>query len=303
MTSGNRDARGPLTAADVAALLREDPQALDRWAGCGPLRGERRAWKCHSCGLESDDIEDFNIGTCWECCHRASWSDMCQQERHEECEHGDPDDPEFCPCPHHDEAPDAPAATVPPDRAVPGPPPGAALSCPRFPAGGQGPGLPGPSSPSTLAGQAPDSPALATSGAGSGRVEPPRPAPPRPARGAAHTAPGATAGTPPAPTPVGVPAPQAPSPPPAPEPDPPGRGGEGQPSPPSRGGGADPAGGDAIAAAAPLAGQQWRDAVRTEQARQARGRRNARGRRPSAARAARQGPGMARRMPPGGEAS
>lgn len=85
--------------AEIRAAL-SDPDAVIAW--CGPAKGERLEFRCQSCGFESDSIEDFNASTCWECCERASWGDLCQQERHGECKNGDPDGPEFCPCPCHD---------------------------------------------------------------------------------------------------------------------------------------------------------------------------------------------------------
>jgi hypothetical protein len=98
--------------------------------------------------------------------------------------------------------------------------------------------------------------------------------PPPPARGIAGRPPAALGGRPD----------QAPSPPPGDHSTPQGcRSGEGH----------DPA--SAGSASLALAGQDWRDAVKREQSRQARDRRNQRGRRRAATR---QQPGMIRREPP-----
>lgn len=87
---------------------------------CGPGKGTRLAYRCRGCDFESDSVDDFSMATCWECCERASWGDMCQQERHEECDQGDPDGAEFCPCPHHDAPGEAPERIVSPDPPSPG---------------------------------------------------------------------------------------------------------------------------------------------------------------------------------------
>lgn len=34
---------------------------------CGLPRGDKHAWKCPCCGLESDDKEDFAVTVCWDC--------------------------------------------------------------------------------------------------------------------------------------------------------------------------------------------------------------------------------------------
>lgn len=54
-------------AANIEPAPLRDPAPAGGVLICGLPSGDRLAWKCPCCGMESDDKEDFAVTACWEC--------------------------------------------------------------------------------------------------------------------------------------------------------------------------------------------------------------------------------------------